>query len=173
MYHFHQLCDEHPDILTTDVWLTIGFTYNIREQKYYLIKEAYEDGLCLACTRWLNPKINAFCLRCKAPRLRDWTTGNKSLDSFIMESWKNIKNVRDAYIQWIEYSLLINIQEMTSLCHGCTHIADWLEPPTNEPTRVIFKPIVDAQSFDFYQVIVNHFTCKQCKQCYTYDAFNR
>jgi len=42
-----------------------------------------------------------------------------------MESWTNMKNKRDAYIQWIEYSLLLNIQEMTSLRHGCTHIADW------------------------------------------------
>ena len=98
--------------------------------------------------------IKAFCYKCKAPAPLDWTTGNKSLDSFIMESWKNTIVIDDAYIQWIEYSLLTSVQEMTSLRHGCTHIADW------QSTRVIFKPIVDAQSFDFYQV--NHFTCKQC-----------
>ena len=113
------------------------------------------------CVCHVHPKINAFCYRCKAPAPPDWTTGNKSLDSFIMESWSNVKDKYDAYIQWIEYSLLLNIQEMTSLRRGCTHIADWLEPTTNESTRVIFKSIVDAQSFDFYQV--NHFTCKQCK----------
>ena len=124
MYHFHQLCDKHPDILTTDVWITIGFTYNIWTKKYCLIKEKYGDGLCLACTRLLNPKINAFCYRCKVPTLPDWTTGNKSLDSFIMESWKNTENKYDAYIQWIEYSLLMNVRKMTSLRHECTHIAD-------------------------------------------------
>ena len=61
--------------------------------------------------------INAFCLRCNAPRLRDWTTGNKSLDLFIMESWSNMVNKYDD-IQWIEYSLLTNVQEMTSLRYG-------------------------------------------------------
>ena len=114
--------------------------------------------LCLACTYTLEPKINAFCYRCKAPRPVDWTTGNKSLDSFIMESWSNVKNEDDAYIQWIEYSLLTNIQEMTSLSHECTHMAEWLESITSKrkmTTRVTLKKIVDErddQSFDFYQV---------------------
>ena len=78
------------------------------------------------------------------------------------ESWSNMNNVYDAYIQWIEYSLLTNIQEMTSLRHGCTHIADWR---TNELTRVTLKKIVDEQNdqlFDFNQV--NYFMCKQCNQ---------
>src|SRR6185312_6804122 len=104
MYHFHYLCDKHSD--TTDVWITIGFTY--RGGEYCLIKPMYGNRLCLACTGRLELKINAFCCRCKAPRPVDWTTGNKSLDSFIMESWSNV-NVIDrynAYIQWIEYSLL-------------------------------------------------------------------
>src|SRR6185437_2480773 len=109
----------------------------------------YEKRLCLACTRQLEPKINAFCFKCKAPTPPDWTTGNKSLDSFIMESWRNTGNKYDAYIQWIEYSLLTNIQEMTSLHHGCTHIADWR---TNELTRVTLKKIVDEQNNHFNQV---------------------
>ena len=148
----------HLHILTKDVWITIGFTYDTDEQEYCLIREKYGHELCLACTFRLGPKINAFCYLCKAPTPLDWTTGNKSLDSFIMESWKNIKNVDDAYIQWIEYSLLTNIQEMTSLRHGCTHIADWR---TNKLTRVTLKKIVDKgddQSFDFHQV--NYFTCR-------------
>jgi len=105
--------------------------------------------------------INAFCYWCKIPRPFDWTTGNKSLDSFIMESWSNIENIYDVYIQWIEYSLLTNIQEMKSLHRGCTHIAECLEPTTNELTHVTLKKIVDKgdnQSFDFHQV--NYFTCK-------------
>ena len=110
MYNFHQLCN----ILTTDVWVTIGFTYDTSEQKYCLIKEYRGYGLCLACTHRLYPWINTFCYKCKAPRPVDWTTGNKSLDSFIMESWKNMKNKYDAYIQWIEYSLLTNVQQITS-----------------------------------------------------------
>ena len=111
----------------------------------------------------LEPRINAFCYRCKAPRPIDWTTGNKSLDSFIMKSWSNTRSRYDAYIQWIEYSLLTNIQEMTSLRHGCTHIAEWT---TNESTRVILKKIVgegDDQLFDFHQV--NYFTCKIINVC--------
>lgn len=89
----------------------------------------------------------------------DWTTGNKSLDSFIMESWNNMKNKYDAYIQWIEYSLLTNIQEMTSLRYGCTHIAEWLDPMIlNESIQVTLKQIDDAQSLDFHKV--NYFTCK-------------
>jgi len=73
-----------------------------------------------------------------------------------MESWSNTGNKYDAYIQWIEYSLLTNVQEMTLLRHGCTHIAEWLES-TNEfkLTRVALKQIVDGQndqSFDFNQV---------------------
>jgi len=74
------------------------------------------------------------------------------LDLFIIESWKNTRNEHDAYIQWIEYSLLTNVQEMTSLRHGCTHTADWR---TNELTRVTLKKIVDKQNnqlFDFRQV---------------------
>ena len=71
-----------------------------------------------------------------------------------MESWGNMKTEYDAYIQWIEYSLLTNIQEMTSLRHGCTHIADLT---MNGSTRVTLKMIVDNASFDFHQV--NYFTC--------------
>ena len=78
-----------------------------------------------------------------------------------MESWNNTKHKVDAYIQWIEYSLLTDIQQMTSLRHGCTHIAEWLEPTTHKLTRVSLKKIVgegDDQLFDFHQV--NYFTCK-------------
>ena len=138
-----------------DVWITIGFTYDASKQKYCLIKQRDENELCLACASKLEP-INAFCDVCKAPQPLDWTTGNKSLDSFIMGSWTNMKNKYDAYIQWIKYSLLTNIQEMTSLRHGCTHIAEWT---TNELTRVTLKKIVDEgddQLFDFHQV--NYFT---------------
>ena len=113
------------------------------------------------CTQGLEPNINAFCYQSKAPQPPDWTTDDKSLDSFIMESWSNMEDSYDAYIQWVEYSLLTNIQEMASLRHGCTHIADW----TNELIRVTLKKIVDEQNdqlFDFYQV--NYFTCKQCNQ---------
>ena len=112
MYYLHQLCDKLPDILTTDVWITIGFTYDASKQKYWLIKEEHERALCLACMEPLEHKINVFCYTCKAPRSVDWTTGNKTLDSFIMESWSNMNNEYDAYIQWIEYSLLTNVQEM-------------------------------------------------------------
>jgi len=127
-----------------------------------IIKENYGHGLCLACMNLLLPEINAFCFECKAPRPLDWTTSNKSLDSFIMESWKNTSNRDDVYIQWIEYSLLMNVRKMTSLRHGCTHIADLT---MSELTRVTLKKIVDKQNdrlYDFYQV--NYFTCKQCNR---------
>src|SRR6185295_12976204 len=107
----------------------------------------------------LEPEINAFCYECKAPTPPDWTTGNRSLDSFIMESWNNVVNWYDAYIQWIEYSLLTNVEEMTSLRHGCTHIADLT---MNGSTRVKLKMIVDEQndrSFDFHQVIISQIAC--------------
>ena len=100
--------------------------------------------------------INLCCFK---PTLPDWTTGSKSLDSFIMESWSNMKNKYDACIQWIEYSLSTNIQEMTSLRHGCTHVAEWT---TNELTRVTLKKIVgegDDQLLDFYQVIISRVKC--------------
>src|SRR5207249_8697745 len=87
-------------------------------------------------------KIDLFCYRCKAPRPLDWTTGNKSLDSFIMESWSNVENEIDAYIRWIEYSLLTDVREMTSLRYRCTHIAEWLEPTADKLTRVTLKKIV-------------------------------
>ena len=111
----------------------------------------------------MEPKINAFCYWCKAPTLSDWTTGNKSLDSFIMESWNNVIHLYDAYIQWIEYSLLTNVQAIASLHHGCTHIAEWLKSTTNELTHVTLKKIIDKQndqSFDFHQV--NYFTIDNC-----------
>ena len=84
----------------------------------------------------LKPKINIFCYECKAPTPVDWTTGNTSLDSFIMESWSNMKDVHDAYIQWIEYSLLTDVREMTLLRRGCTHTASWLNPTTNKWMKV-------------------------------------
>ena len=112
-------------------------------------------GLCLACTWRLEPKINAFCYICKASRPLDWTTDNKSLDSFIMESWSNTEYEYNAYIQWVEYSRLTDVREMTSLRHQCTHIASWLDPTTNELIHVTLKQIDDAQSLDFYQVITS------------------
>ena len=74
-----------------------------------------------------------------------------------MESWSNTRSkyVYDAYIQWIEYSQLTNVQEMTSLRHGCTHMAEWLEPNADELTCVTLKKIIDKQNdqlFDFHQV---------------------
>jgi len=75
-----------------------------------------------------------------------------------MESWNNVKNKYDAYIQWIEYSLLTDVREMTPLRHECTHIANWLEPIANEWTKVTLKRIRDA---DFRQV--NYFTSNSTK----------
>ena len=76
-----------------------------------------------------------------------------------MESWSNTRNVYDAYIQWIEYALLTNVREMTSLRHGCTHTVDLI---MNGSTRVTLKKIVERndQLFDFHQV--NYFNlCNQ------------
>ena len=138
-----------------DVWHTIGLTYKASEQKYCLIKDY--SKLCLACTWRLEPEIEAFCYRCKAPRPVDWTTGSESLDSFIMKSWSNVTNLYDAYLQWIEYSRLTDMQQVTSLSlrHGCTCIADWLEPTANKWTIVALKQIDDDQSLDFNQVIIH------------------
>ena len=111
--------------------------------------------LCLACTNQLITEISAFCYQCKAPVPIDHTTGNKTLDLFIQESWVNIHSEDDSYLQWIEYSTLTDIQEMTQLRHGCTHIANWSEHIMGEPMKVTLKKIVDewdTQSFDFYQV---------------------
>ena len=142
----------------------MGFTYKEWERKYYLIKEWYGHGLCLACMKLLQPKINVFCYRCKAPRPLDWTMGNKSLDSFIMESWSNVENDDDTYIQWIEYSLLMNVQKMTLLRHGCTHIADLT---MNGSTRVTLKMI---ESFDFHQV--NYLRVNNAMQSIIIRVFN-
>ena len=147
-------------MLDTNTWITIGFTYNAEEQKYYLIRTSNGDALCLACAYLLDRDIKAFCYACKAPRLSDLTTGSKSLDSFITESWSKItKKVESHYIQWIEYSRLTDVREIMSLDQACTHEANWLEPTTNEDmsVNVMLKKIAgahgdDAQSFDFYQV---------------------
>ena len=88
-----------------------------------------------------------------------------------MESWVNMRSEHDAYIQWIEYSLLMNVRKMTSLRHGCTHIADLT---MNGSTRVSLKMIVDEQndqSFDFHQV--NYFTVNNAMQSIrVYRVFN-
>ena len=78
-----------------------------------------------------------------------------------MESWFNVKSEYDAYIQWIDYSLLTDIQQMIPLCHGCTHLANWLDPTINKQIKVMLKQINDTQSLDFHQV--NYFTCKNNK----------
>ena len=109
----------------------------------------------------LKRNIKAFCLSCKAPRPVDWTTGNKSLDSFIMKSWNNIANIRECYyMQWIEYSRLTDVKEESLLDCGCTHVANWLEPTGEYPyndelIRVTLKKVVDGQNaplYDFNQV---------------------
>ena len=72
-----------------------------------------------------------------------------------MQSWNSAKDEADSHIQWIEYSQLGHVQKATSLYHGCTHVADWLESRTNKVITVMMKKIVDGQnarSFDFYQV---------------------
>jgi hypothetical protein len=145
--------------------MTIGFTYNADERKYYLIEPKQKVEMCLACARHLDSRIKEFCFYCKAPRPLCWTTGNNSLDLFIMKSWNNINKDywADSYIRWIEYTQLTNVREGTSLYHGCTHMANWLEPPTNELERVVLKKIVDgqnAQLFDFYQV--NKYSVRCC-----------
>ena|SRR6185312_5855217 len=121
---------------------------------YHLIKECNENRICLGCAR-ISKILSIFgnCI-CKTPRHRNLATGNKSLGSFIMKPWKGTD---DAYIQWIEYSLLRNVREMTSLCHGCTHIADLLNPVINKWMQVALKQISDTQLLDFHQV--NYFTC--------------
>jgi len=50
-------------------------------------------------------------------------------------------------------TLLSNVQEMTSLQHGCTHMAEWLELMTNELMHVTPKEIVDD---NFHQVNYFH-----------------
>ena len=130
------MAEKLPEILSTDVWFTIGFTYHERKQTYCLIRLHDGKRLCLACVQQLESAINAFCFNCKAPTPPDWTTGDKPLDALIKESWSNVRNTYDSYIQWIEYSLLINVQEMTSLRHGCTHIANWPDGTTKEGTKV-------------------------------------
>ena len=70
-----------------------------------------------------------------------------------MESWDNTENEGDAYIQWIEYFLLTDVQQMTSLRHGSTHVAYWLEPTAApELTKVTLKLIGEMQSLGFHQV---------------------
>jgi len=44
-------------------------------------------------------------------------------------------NEYDAYLQWVKYSLLTNVQEMSLLHYECTHMAYWLAPITNEWTK--------------------------------------
>jgi len=116
----------------------------------------------LACTKILYSNVDVFCRSCKTPVPPDWTTGNQSLDSFITKSWNNIDGTKPAnsYLKWVEYSRLTNIQELSSLDHGCTHTADWFERSVkgHRLIKVVFKKIVDgenAQSFDFYQVIIS------------------
>jgi len=81
----------------------------------------------------------------------DWTTGNKSLDKFIRESWERATHNVDSYLQWIPYNQLTNIKESSPLEHNCSHTADWLAVTGT----VMLKKIVDgsnAQLFDFYEV---------------------
>src|SRR5438128_11676854 len=136
-------------MLDRRVWITIGFTYDAKERKYYQIKDRYDNcGFCLACTRYLNTYTTCFCWNCKVPTLPDWTTGIKSLDSIIMKTWFDMKKSSDNHIQWIEFSQLTNIQEILILQNGCTHIADWLVNQRSilavKPRLAILKKIIDG-----------------------------
>jgi hypothetical protein len=78
-----------------------------------------------------------------------------------------MSNTSDAYIRWIEYTQLTNVQEETSLHHECTHMADLLEASQNELMQVILKKVVDgknSQLFDFYQV--NRVPVKSVAYCF-------
>jgi len=160
-----QLSAEHPDILTANIWITIGFTYDTNRRKYCLVKSKNDSGLCLACTSALHPKIHAFCYRCKAPNPPDWTTGNESLDLLIMRSWNNAKQYNDSYIQWVNYSRLTNIEQASALNFECTHTADWSQATYggDQLIKVTLKKIVEgqnSQSFDFSQVKTCYFVYK-------------
>jgi hypothetical protein len=156
------LCHDHPDILDTNLWITVGFTYHAEWQKYAVVRvsskrDSCNVGLCLACMDYLHPSVSAFCLTCKAPRPLNWSTGNKQLDSFIRKSWDNVNTKADGHIQWIEYSRFENIQKSSSLEHNCTHTVIWQEPMAygTRTRKVNLKKIVDgkdAQIFDFYTV---------------------
>jgi len=150
------LSNDHPDILRTDTWITIGFTYDERLKKYALIKQEYGDKLCLACTTYLNFHVGIFCTECGEQR-PDQTTGSKSLDSFIMKN----KKISDRYIEWIEFSQLINIQRKQSLGHKCSLIADWLERTAYDvkPLKVMLKKVANGyntQAFDSYKVNITN-----------------
>ena len=86
---------------------------------------------------------------CKATKQLHCSTGNYFLDLFLIE-------LQNDTIQWIEFSQLTNMQEMPSLQHGCTHIAEWLTlTMESKLITVMLKKIVDgqnAQSYDFHQV---------------------
>ena len=154
------MCEKYPDMLDKNVWITIGFTYH---KGYFLIRIKDGIGICLGCAKHLDHRISAFCFECKAPRPVDWTTGNKSLDLFIMKSWSNTMNVFDSYIQWIKHSQLTDIQEAPLLLrHDCTHTANLLVSRENENKviKVTLKKLVDgqdSQSYDFNQVSISCF----------------
>ena len=68
-----------------------------------------------------------------------------------------------ATIQWIEFSQLVNMQEMPLLQHECTHMAEWINPTVERSISdkgqlriVMLKKMLDgqnAQTYDFYQVL--------------------
>ena len=78
--------------------------------------------------------INTLCNTCHS----------EILDSLILTKYKWID---------IKYSQLKNIQQMTSLRHGCTHIAKWLESTPDEWTNVMLKEIIiDKQDVLLFEV---------------------
>src|SRR5690242_7672619 len=100
------MLENWPTMLNTRVWNTIGFTHRGGQGGqggYTLIIPECRKNLCLACTAYLNSSITAFCSKCKAPKPPDWTTGSKSLDSFMMESWRNTSTKCVSYLKWIEF----------------------------------------------------------------------
>ena len=150
----------YPDISSKRYWSTFGFTYKQATGKYQLVtfhNKSNLYGYCLACD---NPlENNVFCNGCKLPHPLDWTTGNKSLDSFMQESWEPVKHYTDSYLTWIEYAQLSNIKEGQSLEHGCSHLAHWTEtlPHGTRLRKLKLKKIdncTDSQTFDFNKVIV-------------------
>ena len=63
-------------------------------------------------------------------------------------------HIYDGYLQWVEFSQLNNVHEMSLLDHGCSHVADWKRPTAkrDQLIKVLLKTIVggeDAQSYDF------------------------
>jgi hypothetical protein len=111
-------------------------------------------GTCVNCS---SPYVSYnWCRNCAFPGKEKWTTGNESLDNFIIYT-QEISPDYETYLEWIPYEQFADIKEISKGGFSTIYEATWTEGPKRNfntsnrqwcrigNTKVIIKLLHDSQ----------------------------